>query len=179
MVDANLRQMLQQTAYVDRAEIGTSRLDPLSPEWVRQTGPLPALVQPLRGDLAATVAGKLPDATHVAYLEAGPKIVPGDGLVVESLVGELTEEADVGASQITVTEEEWGPGDLVEIGEEAVLERFVVEATDRPVLELAGTLALYHGTHERVAAVLRYEVLAVEDEGGQGHHLRVVLRGCG
>jgi hypothetical protein len=169
--------MLQQTAYVDRAEVGASGLDPLSPEYVRQSKPLPALVQPLRGDLAATVAGKLPEATHVVYLEAGPKIIPGDLLTVELLNGKLVEAADIGVSTVSVTEETWGPGDTVEIGEEVMLERFVVEGAEDHVLELDGALEMYHPAGERVAAVRQYEALAVEDEGGQGHHLRVVVRG--
>ena len=177
MVDANLRQMLQQTAYVDRAEVGVNGMDPLSPEYARQSGPLPALVQPLRGDLAATVAGKLPEATHVVYLQAGPTIVAGDLLTVELLNGKLVAEADIGASEISVTEETWGPGDTVEIGEEVMLERFLVEGAEAGVLELNEALEMYHPVGERVAAVRQYEVLVVEDEGGQGHHLRVVVRG--
>lgn len=108
MVDANLRSLLTETAYVERAETAIGGgLDPLSPQYVRQGGALPALVQPLHGDLAVTVAGKWPEATHVAYLEAG--------VVVEA-------------------------GDALAVGER------------------------------------RYEVLAVEDEGGQGHHLRLVVK---
>jgi len=113
MDDRNLQALLKHSAYVDRAAtaIGAG-LDPLSPSYVRETGPIPALVQPLRGDLAATVAGQLPEATHVVYLEGGVQLAPGDVLVVQA------------------------------------------------------------GVEER-----RFEVLAVEDEGGQGHHLRVVVRG--
>jgi len=177
MADPNLRQMLKQTAYVDRAEMGLAGLNPLSPQHVRRTGPVPALVQPLRGDLAATVAGRLPEATHVGYLEAGPEIVPGDVLTVELMNGQIVEDADDGASQIVVTEEAWGPGDTVEIGAEAQLERFVVRSAETPVLELEGALEELHLAGERVTAVRRYEVLAAADEGGQGHHVRLVLRG--
>jgi len=112
MEDVNLRMVLSQAAYVERAEsaIGTG-LDPLSPRYVRDAAVLPALVQPLRGDLVATVAGTLPEATHVVYLEGNVQLSPGD------------------------------------------------------------VLAVTEGASER-----KYEVLSVEDEGGQGHHLRVVVR---
>ncbi|MCE5237318.1 hypothetical protein LLH23_02375 [bacterium] len=115
MEDVNLRMVLSQAAYVDRAEtaIGTG-LDPLSPRYARDAAALPALVQPLRGDLVVTVAGKLPEATHVVYLEGGVQLRPGD------------------------------------------------------------VLAVAEGASER-----KYEVLDVEDEGGQGHHLRVVVRSRG
>jgi hypothetical protein len=112
VADVNLRLVLKHSAYVQRAQtaIGAG-LDPLSTQYVAGEGPVPALVQPLRGDLLATVAGRLPDATHVVYLEGGVQLAPGDVLVVEA------------------------------------------------------------GAVER-----RFEALDVEDEGGQGHHLRVVVK---
>jgi len=112
VADVNLRLVLKHSAYVQRAQtaIGAG-LDPLSTQYVAGEGPVPALVQPLRGDLVATVAGKLPEATHVVYLEGNVQLSPGD------------------------------------------------------------VLAVTEGASER-----KYEVLSVEDEGGQGHHLRVVVR---
>jgi hypothetical protein len=177
MADINLRQMLRHTVYVDRAEMGMSGLNPLSPQYVRQSGPLPALIQPLRGDLAATVAGRLLEATHVAYLATGPTILAGDFVTQELLVGQLTGSAAAGATRVGVTEEAWGPGDLVEVGPESALERLAVRTTETGWLDLEAALAEAHLAGERVAAVRQYEVLAVEDEGGQGHHLRVVMRG--
>jgi len=114
MSDRNLTMMLKHSAYVERAAIAVGAgLDPKSPLFERGLGPIPALVQPLRGSLAHTVLGKLPEATHVVYIEGGVQLEPGDVLAVEA------------------------------------------------------------GIEER-----RYEVLTVEDGGGQGHHLRVVVRAC-
>jgi len=112
MGDPGLRMVLKHSAYVARAEVAVGAgLDPKSPQYVPGDGPVPALVQPLRGTLAATVAGQLPEATHVVYMEGGVRVDPGDVVTVEA------------------------------------------------------------GLQER-----RFEALAVEDEGGQGHHLRVVVR---
>ncbi len=112
MPDQNLQQLLRQTAYVERAQIALGGAgNPLSPQFVRETEPRAVLVQPLRGELAATLMGKLPAATHVGYMAAPAAVAPADVLVV------VAPEAEA-----------------------------------------------------------RYEILAVEDEGGQGHHLRLILK---
>ena len=111
MDDRNLQALMNRRAWIEQAEAGVGGgSDVLSPRYVRQAEAVRVAVQPLRGELAVTVAGKLPEATHVVYLEAGPEVRPGDVLAVEA----------VGAEQ-------------------------------------------------------RYEVLCVEDDGGRGHHLRLVV----
>lgn len=112
MPDQNLQRLLRQTAYIERAQIALGGAgNPLSPQFVRATEPCAVLVQPLRGDLAATLMGKLPAATHVGYMAAPAAVAPADVLVI------VAPEAEE-----------------------------------------------------------RYEILTVEDEGGQGHHLRLILR---
>ena len=97
--------MLHDEVWVERPVVATVRGNPTAPRYVREKAARRALVQPLTGALRADLAGKLPESTHVVYLEAA------------------LEAADV-----------------VVCGEE------------------------------------RYEVLACEDEGGQGHHWRAVVR---
>ncbi|MHB8996915.1 MAG: hypothetical protein ACYC63_16855 [Armatimonadota bacterium] len=105
MRDANLGAMLRDEVWVERPEVTVVEGNPTTPRYVREAAARRGLVQPLTGKLAAELIGKLPESTHVVYLE------------------EAVEAADV-----------------------------------------------------LVCEGVRYEALSCEDEGGQGHHWRVVVR---
>lgn len=106
MRDVNLRGLLRDEVWVERVEVGAVEGNPTTPQYVREEAARRALVQPLTGMLREGLTGKLPEATHVVYLEEA-----------------------VAAAEVLV----WGE--------------------------------------------MRLEVLACEDEGGQGHHWRAVVRG--
>lgn len=103
MRDGNLRVMLRDEVWVERPEVGIVEGNPAAARYVREAEARRGLVQPLTGTLRGGLAGKLPESTHVVYLEVA------------------VEAADV-----------------------------VVRGAER------------------------YEVLACEDEGGQGHHWRAI-----
>ena len=94
--------------------------------------------------------------------------------------GELADDLEAGAALIAALDGV-APvaGDEIGIGEGDEREvRRVAEVAEAGVeLELAVELA--HAAGSQVALRRRYEVLAVEDEAGQGHHRRVVVRRMG
>lgn len=105
MRDRNLLALLRHEVWVERPEVAVVEGNPARPHYVREAKARRALVQPLGGTLKMELAGKLPEATHLVYLEEA------------------------------------------------------VEAADVVVWDAQ-----------------RYEVQACEDEGGQGHHWRAVVR---
>ena len=151
-------------------------LDLETPVHERVAGPLAALVQPWTAGAADGLMGRLPESTHVAYLAVAAAQV-GDVLVRAVARTALAEDAEVGEDGIEV-EETSGieAGSRIEIGEGSTCERRVALRVEDTSVRLATKLWQEHEAQEQVATTLRYEVLGVEDEAGQGHHQRVAVR---
>lgn len=176
MRDQALAAMLRHVLAIERAKVNSGpELGVSNPEfiWVAE---VPGLVQPVVARLEPGLLGRLSESTHVVYL-AGlePEIATGDMAVQLIARGQLTEEVEAGEAMLTQPE---GTvlvvGDEIEIGIGGEVRRVVAVgsggvALDRPLEEA-------HELGSRVAVRQRYEVLGVEDEGGQGHHRKVHVR---
>lgn len=79
MRDGNLRALLRHEVWVERPEVEAIEGNPTRPRYAREGKARRALVQPLAGTLKAELAGKLPEATHLVYLEEA--VDAGDVLV--------------------------------------------------------------------------------------------------
>jgi hypothetical protein len=82
MRDDNLRSLLRHEVWVERPVVAVNEGNPTTPHYEREATARRALVQPLTGTLRSELPGRLPEATHVVYLEemveAGERLLWGD-----------------------------------------------------------------------------------------------------
>ena len=120
--------------------------------------------------------GRDEDVTHVAYLEP-TDLRPSDRLEIRTAESSLAAGADAGETVLSVSSTDgFVEGACVVIGVNATAEEQIVASAGGQVLVIAEGLARGHEAGESVGIVERFEVIAVEDEAGEGHHLRAVVR---
>jgi tRNA-binding EMAP/Myf-like protein len=137
---------------------------------------VPARVVPARSTIDAGILGAFPDATHLAYcgiIDAAP------GYLIERTLASsaLAAPAAPGATQVSVASStDFRVGHVVELGAEPESERAHVVEVQVGMLRLQSPIVHAFAEGDPVRAVLRFDVLGVEDEAGAGHHLRLTLR---
>ncbi len=120
--------------------------------------------------------GRDEDVTRVAYLEM-TDLRPSDRLTIRTAEALLIADAEVGETVLSVSGTEgFVEGACVVIGANGYAEEQIVASASGQVLVLMEGLASEHEAGEAVAVARRFEVIAVEDEAGEGHHLRAVVR---
>lgn len=163
---------------LERATVASGpELGVANPEYV-PVASVRGLVQPISTMARAGLLGLYPEGSHVVYL-AGvvPEIAVGDLVVRRFAQGTLAEALEVGDQVIQVSGT-LSPmaGDEIEIGESAAREVRRVTGGSEAGFVLDRPVEAAHEEGSAVALRQRYEVLGVEDEAGQGHHRRVVVR---
>jgi hypothetical protein len=137
---------------------------------------VPLRVRPARATLDYGLLGKWPQATAVAYLRPG-QAQALDRIGVVTGATALAESAEEGATEITVESAMGiGAGARLHLREGAAFAEAVVEAVEGESVTLREALETGFGAGASVETVVSYEVLGVEDEGGEGHHVRAAVR---
>ena len=137
---------------------------------------VPARVVPARATIDAGILGAFPDATHLAYcgiIDAAP------GYLIERMLASsvLAAPAPPGATQVSVASSaDFRVGHVAELVAASESERAHVVGVQVGTLSLQSPLVHGFAQGDLVRAVLRFDVLGVEDEAGAGHHLRLTLR---
>jgi hypothetical protein len=178
MQETNLKWLLHQRLYHERATVPVSSdLSVSAPVYQRGAEPLAGLVQPVKGQLHRGVGGAWPESTHVAYLQPGSGILPGDRVAEVVQETTLLLEVEAGAEHVWLESSSGIVSGLqVEVGDEVSGERRAVQYVEKQAVQVRPALLREHAAGERVIVLRRFEVVAREDEGGQGHHERLGLR---
>ena len=177
MRDECFAGLLDDIAHVLRPEVTLSaRGSPRNAVYRQVEGEVACAIQPVAGTLRETVIGRLEQATHVAYME--PRDVRAGDLLAECLAqGSLAEAAEQGGGVITVAEGmRVRRGGRLVVGEGEEAELAVAVVVSGATVGLMTALERGHEAGDAVTKVTAYEVLAVRDEAGVGHHLRASLR---
>jgi len=131
---------------------------------------------PARAASEDGLLGRCGEATHVVYLEPMDLRV-ADRMVLRPVQTVLAGDAPAGAQELEV---ESGSGLVVgaaiEVGSGQGAEGNAIAAVTETTIGLKSALEGDHQAGEAVSLVRQYEVLAVADEAGMGHHLRAVVR---
>lgn len=172
MVDLNLVGLLRHEVWIERPEVRMVAGDVAVARSVRQAGLVRARIRPLEAQETAGLLGRLEEAQYAVYLAGEEALAEGDVLVQRVWVTRLAEEVAQGARELRVEEAMARPGEELEVGEQHGIVAGVLGA----VVRLAESLASAHEAGCEVVGVRRFEVLGVEDEGGQGHHRRALVR---
>ncbi|MEN6304620.1 MAG: hypothetical protein ABFD96_17955 [Armatimonadia bacterium] len=172
MVDVNLAGLLRHEVWIERPEVRMVAGDVAVARGVRQEGLVRVLVRPLDARETAGLLGRLEEARYAVYMTAAEDVAEGDVLAQRVWVTRLAEAAAEGTRELRVEEALARPGEEIEVGGESGVLAGVVDE----VVSLAEGLEERHEAGCEVVGVRRFEVLGVEDEGGQGHHWRVLVR---
>ncbi len=177
MTDYLFDEMLNRRANVTRPTVavdgeGLAR----EPEYALAQAFVPLRLRPVRTMLDYGLLGKWPQATAVAYLRPGvAQALDRLGVIVGS-----TELAQPAASHATemVVESAAGiaPGATLHLREAGHFAEAVVAAVEGATVALREGLPAGFSAGAAVEVVTTYEVLGVEDPGGEGHHTRAAVR---
>lgn len=177
MRDACFVQLLHDVVCIWRPQVEVTReLGVRTPVYRLVAEAIPCMIQPASCRVLETVAGRVEQVTHTAYLEP-VDLRPGDLLVERTSTATLAEAAHPGDEVVRVVGGSWvAVGDRLQIGAGETSELSLALSVDGGVIGIGAPLAAPHGQDEPVYRVVSYEVLGVADEAGAGHHLRVELR---
>jgi len=133
-------------------------------------------LRPARVALDSTLLGRFPQVDCVAYVEPG-EVRAGDRLAVVEASTALTEAAEAGATAVVVADSlGLAPGMRLHLRDGEALGEVVAAGVVGSTVTLREALSASFSAGTRVETVRSYQVLGAEDEGGEGHHLRLALR---
>lgn len=177
MGDGNLQLLMRQRAYRERPRVAVgSDLAVARAEYER--GEQVAIcLQPRTVGAEGGGLGLYPEATHAVYLAApAERLEVGERLSVVVAQTALAEDCGPGDSEVLVQD---GSGFVAGASVEIAGESRRVSAVTGAVLSLTSGLTQAHDQGASVRMIRHYLVLGSEDEGGQGHHVRVAVREAG
>ncbi len=120
--------------------------------------------------------GRTEDVTHLVYAEVAD-VRPSDRLVTRPGATTLSEDAGAGATVLAVAcTSGFLDGQRIEVGAGDCADEVTVVSVGEGELTVSPGLAEGHVEGEAVCVLQRYEVMAVEDEAGAAHHLRMAVR---
>ncbi len=177
MTDAIFRELLTEMATLARPRV---ELDaeggPRTPTYDEVATGVAVRIAPAATASEDDLLGRTEEVTHVAYLEP-IDLRPSDRLVTHPVATTLAEDVEAGAMTLPVASVAgFLDGQSVEIGSGGGVEERVVVTVGSDELSVADGLDAGHGEGAPVRVVRRFEVIAVEDEAGMGHHLRAAVR---
>jgi len=136
---------------------------------------VPVRLRPLTEASEMTIAGKLPSDATVGYCQV-QDVRAGDVVCVIVAQTALVEEAEAGSSSLVVESTEgMGAGTTVALTGSGGGELVTVAGVSGGNVALRAPLEGSYGIGEKAAAVRCYEVGGVIDEGGAGHHQKLIL----
>jgi len=177
MRDASFEDMLTEEVLIRRSTVALD-VDgaPQTPTYEELADVVPARLMPASASSDDDLLGRLDEATHVLYVQPFD-LRPNDRVVARRSTTELTDDIEQGETLLPVasTAGMWD-GAQVEIGSGGTRELRTIVEVRADELVVAPALDAAHGEGEAVSRVRRFDVLAIQDEAGAGHHLRAALR---
>lgn len=177
MTDYLFEEILNKQANLTRPQVAvdTQHL-PREPQYYLLQAALAVRLRPVRAGLDDSLLGRFPQATAVGYA------LPGDlrshdqlGVVLASTV--LSEAASAEAQTLSLeSATAVEAGSRLHLRDEEAFAEVVVESVQGDTVTLREILPTEFPAEATVEVVESYQVLAAEDGGGAGHHLRLALR---
>lgn len=169
--DATFAELLTATAEIARPVVALDADGaPKTPTYEPTGESARVRITPARSTSEDDLLGRVEDDAYVIYAESAD-IRMGDRLVTRPVTTALSEDVEAGAALLPVESTDGlRDGRAVEV---AGLE-FTVLAVEGDSIRVTPLVLLSLEEGESVSVVVRYEVLAVKDVAGAGHHLRVV-----
>lgn len=177
MSDYLFDELLNRRGNVTRpvVEVGGERLA-REPRYAAVGLAVPLRVRPARTGLDQGLLGRWPQAAVVLYLRPG-LVRALDRVGVVRAATELAEAAEEGARAIVVASTEGlESGARLHVRTSQALAEVVVESVEGRVVALREALEEAWEAGAAVEVVESYEVLGVEEAGGEGHHVRAAGR---
>ncbi|MEA3400640.1 MAG: hypothetical protein U9R79_05275 [Armatimonadota bacterium] len=175
MVDATFRELMTGEAAVMRPDVDLDGEGGLkTPVYEEVQSGVRVRIARARTDSEDDLLGRAEDISHVAYGEV-VDVRPADRLVTRPVQTALAEDVESGATELPVASTDGlHDGQDVEIG--AIVEERVITVVGASSITVSPALEAEHSAGEAVRVVEQYEVVAVEDAAGAGHHLRMMVR---
>ena len=133
-------------------------------------------IMPAAGGTDPGLLGRFPDATHVMYCEK-LDVKPNYLIELELASTTLSVDAEAGATELTVASAiGLDVGSIIEINDETNTDAAQVTLVDLNVLHISPALTYGYAAGSTVRCAREFDVLSSQDEAGEGHHLKVIMR---
>ena len=177
MGDTTFSTLLNKTVAIEKASstVGFEG-EVQSPSFERIFENAPASLMPVQSKRYDDIPGGYPQISHMAYLESGHDIEPGDAIVWKVTGSVLSEAVAAGATDIALGDTSGFEADrTIEIGSGDEREQAVVAEVGATSITVHEPLQKAHESGESAVVVERFEVVELRAWPGLDHHVEVGL----